>query len=133
MAEKLELDDDGVPVGAPIVPARITTALDARELYGPDVDLACGTFEGHPDGDVDDWELGRAAPTRDQVRQLAALTGVPVPYFFEPLTDAEHNGAMWVCGRSGPNGGGRRVCRQLPMVPTPPAAGDPPHRQGSLF
>jgi hypothetical protein len=121
------LDADGVPAGATVVPARITLALNARGLDGPDVDLQLGTYEGNPAGDVDAWELGEAVPTREQVRLLSALTHLPVPFFYEPEEAWETEGHMWVCGRSGPNGGGRRVCHQVPMAVTPPAAEDP-HR-----
>lgn len=127
MHDQAELDPDGVPTGAPIVPARITLALDARGLYGPEVDEAVGTYEGNPAGDVDAWELGDATPTRDQVRLLADLCHLPVAFFYTPEDSWERDGHMWICGRSGPNGGGRRVCRQVPMATTPPAAEDP-HR-----
>lgn len=53
-------------------PYRITTALNARGLYGPEVDIACGVSEP----DVDLWEAGKLYPTWDQVVLLAKLTGV---------------------------------------------------------
>lgn len=121
-----QLDDDGVPVGAPVVPARITLALDACGLDGPEVDERVGTYEGNPAGDVDAWELGEAIPERWQVRLLAALTRLPVAFFYEPEEPWERDGFAWMCGRSGPNGG-RRVCRQVPNAVVPPAAEDP-HR-----
>lgn len=122
-----QLDADGVPAGAPIVPARITQALDARGLDGPEVDEQVGTYEGNPAGDVDAWELGEAVPTREQVRLLAELTRMPVAFFYIPEKPWEREGHMFICGRSGPNGGGRRVCHQLPMATVPPAA-ENPHR-----
>lgn len=128
-----QLDEDGVPPGAPVVPERITTALDARDLYGPEVDKQVGTWEGNPAGDVDDWEAGTAAPNRQQVRWLAALCKLPVAYFYEPLTDAERAAVAYICGRSGPKGGGRRICHRTVGPPRPPAAADPPARQGTLF
>lgn len=70
-----------------IVPARITWALDARGLGGPDVDIACGTWEGNPDGDVDAWEAGTAVPTPQQVEQLAQLTRMPVAWFSKAVPD----------------------------------------------
>jgi hypothetical protein len=127
------LDEDGVPLGAPVVPVRITVALDARDLYGPKVDRDCGTWEGNPAGDVDAWELGEAVPSREQVRLLAALCEVPVALFYEPLTEDERVGVVYICGRSGPKGGGRRVCHRIVGPPRPPAAADPPTRQGTLF
>lgn len=124
--------DDDVPDGALFVPARATMALDLRELYGPAVDTACGTFEGNPAGDVDAWEIGTATPTRDQVRRLAALTDLPVRFFFEPIEDFER-GDMFVCRRSGPKGMGRQICERVPMIPIPPAAEHVGHQQGALF
>lgn len=111
----------------PVVPARITTALDANDLYGPTVDTACGTWEGNPAGDVDAWELGTATPTPEQVALLAALTRMPVAYFHEPLGEP---GTMWVCRRTG-----RKAdrCRQTSTTPVPPAAEQPPSPQGALF
>lgn len=125
--DQVERDADGVPAGAPIVPARITLALDAAGLYGPEVDDQVGTYEGNPAGDVDAWELGEAIPTREQVRLLAELCGVTVAFFYWPQEAWETEGHMWVCSRTGPKGLGRRVCEQVPMAVTPPAAEDP-HR-----
>jgi hypothetical protein len=53
-------------------PYRITMALNARGLYGPDVDVECGASEP----DVDLWEAGKLYPTWEQVLLLAKLTGV---------------------------------------------------------
>lgn len=53
-------------------PDRITLALNARALYGPEVDEACGASEP----DVDLWEAGKLYPTWEQVLLLAKLTGV---------------------------------------------------------
>jgi hypothetical protein len=80
------------------VPARITLALDANGLYGPDVDLACGTYEGNPDGDVDAWEEGRAVPTDDQVAALARLVNMPVDYFYLPADEVP--GRVFMCDRT---------------------------------
>lgn len=94
-----------------VVPARITMALDARSLYGADVDVACGTWEGNPDGDVDAWESAGAVPSPEQVAKLAALTGHPVAWFYRPLPPGPLlAGPAIVCWRSGPKGGGRRHC-----------------------
>ncbi|MDF3320228.1 hypothetical protein P3G66_31950, partial [Rhodococcus sp. C3V] len=43
---------------------RITRALDAAELYGPDVDIACGAQEPA----VDEWEAGTRYPSFGQGR-----------------------------------------------------------------
>lgn len=53
-------------------PYRLTTALNAANLYGPEVDEACGASEP----DVDLWEAGKLYPTWEQVQLLAKLTGV---------------------------------------------------------
>jgi hypothetical protein len=122
------LDTDKVPAGATPVPSRITTALDANALDGPDVDTACGTWEGNPDGDVDMWERGEATPTRAQIRLLAALTEMPIAYFYEP---ADPPGTMWICSRSGPRA---ERCQQVSTIPTPPAGTGPPQpQQGALW
>lgn len=76
-------------------PERITTALDAAGLWGPEVDRACGVEEPT----VDLWESGELVPTREQVEALAALTGFPVAFFYRdsppPL------GPVWMCGPGG--------------------------------
>jgi hypothetical protein len=54
------------------VPWRITVVLDAKGLYGPEVDEACGAAEP----DVDLWEAGVLYPTWEQVQRLAELCGV---------------------------------------------------------
>lgn len=53
-------------------PYLITHALNARNLYGPEVDKACGASEP----DVDLWEAGKLYPTWRQVLLLADLCGV---------------------------------------------------------
>jgi len=60
-----------------MIPHRITTALDLRELYGPEVDRACGVEEPA----VDEWEAGVRYPTWEQLRALAELTQFPVKFF----------------------------------------------------
>lgn len=68
-----------------VCPALITLALDARGLYGPAVDQACGAAEP----DVDQWEAGERYPTWAQLRGLARLTGFAPLWFcrsdVEPL------------------------------------------------
>lgn len=59
-----------------LIPWRITVALDRNNLYGPEVDIACGTQEP----DVDHWEAGIVYPTWEQTRLLAELCGVTVPF-----------------------------------------------------
>lgn len=58
-------------------PAAISFALDAKGLYGPEVDTACLAAEP----DVDMWERGALYPTWEQLVALAALTG-NTPRFF---------------------------------------------------
>jgi hypothetical protein len=75
-------------------PARITTALDAAGLWGPEVDRACGVEEPT----VDLWESGELVPTREQVEALAELCGVtPVMFYL----DDPPAGPMWLCGTDG--------------------------------
>lgn len=87
------IDEDGVRVDATPVPQRISAALDLRELYGPDVDTACGAAEP----DVDEWELGISVPTREQVRLLAKLTDFPIKFFYKPWKPLP--GPIVICGR----------------------------------
>lgn len=60
-------------------PKRITMALDYRELYGPEVDEACGVAEPM----VDWWEAGAVVPTAEQMLLLAELTHFPVEFFYK--------------------------------------------------
>src|SRR5690349_14012749 len=53
-------------------PYVITQALNARGLFGPEVDVACGAREP----DVDLWEAGKLYPTWEQLLLLAKLVGV---------------------------------------------------------
>jgi hypothetical protein len=85
------------------VPARITIALDMGGHEGPEVDIACGAVEPA----VDLWECGVEQPTAEQVKLLAALTGFPVPWFYQPIEPGPllgRNGWMVICW------GGRRGC-----------------------
>lgn len=86
-----------------VVPARITMALDIGGHEGPAVDLACGTFEGNPAGDVDMWETALAAPSPEQVRALSKLTGYPMAWFYEAIEPGPLTGPVWMCwtGRRG--------------------------------
>lgn len=79
------------------VPARITMALDARGLEGPDVDRWCGTVEGS-DSDVDRWELALATPTPCQITRLSILTRFPAGFFYEPIPPGPHGGGI-ICWR----------------------------------
>jgi hypothetical protein len=90
-------DTDRRAAAGRVVPARITMALDSRGLEGPDVDTACGTFEGNPAGDVDMWELALAVPTAEQVRAIAQLSGYPLAWFYEPLAPGPMVGPVRVC------------------------------------
>lgn len=86
---------EGVPV-----PARISMALDIGGHEGPEVDVAVGTFEGNPDGDVDLWECGLASPDAAQVKLLADLTGFPVAWFYQPFEPGPllgGDGHAWIC------------------------------------
>lgn len=74
-------------------PDRITYALDAAELWGPEVDRACGVEEPA----VDEWEAGTRYPTWEQLCALARLCGV-TPWFFTFPATAEITGPVWICG-----------------------------------
>ena len=85
------------PTTPRFVPARATLSLDALDLYGPEVDIACGVVEPA----VDQWEAGTLIPTPEQVVALAALTRMPVEYFYEPPDDRERTPTrMFLCDRS---------------------------------
>jgi hypothetical protein len=64
-----------------VVPAHITVALDALDLYGPEVDAACLAREP----EVDEWEAGRLYPKWEQVVALAELTGKQPDWFMAPV------------------------------------------------
>jgi len=112
------------------VPQRITAALDLAELDGPEVDVACGTFERNPAGDVDAWEdvNDPRLPTHEQVELLAKLTGQPVGFFYEPWTTP---GTIIVCSRSGPKGKRCQVIDTRPDAKVIPLKPGP--TQGELF
>jgi len=75
-------------------PSRITLALDAAGLWGPEVDRACGVEEPT----VDLWESGELVPTREQVEALAKLCGVtPVMLYL----DDPPCGPIWICSSDG--------------------------------
>lgn len=60
-----------------LAPWRITLALNRCELYGPEVDEACGTREPA----VDLWEAGLLYPTWEQTLALSKLTGFGPGFF----------------------------------------------------
>jgi hypothetical protein len=76
-------------------PQRITLALDYRQLYGPEVDKACGVEEPT----VDLWETGEVVPTFEQIEALGALTQFPVAFFYRPAP--EPLGRVFMCGEGG--------------------------------
>lgn len=101
---------DALIAAGKVIPARISWALDVRELDGPKVDIDVGTYEGAPldeGGDVDDWEDGRSVPTAEQVRALAKLTDFPEAWFYEPVKPGPTFSAGVMCF------GGRRGCEPL--------------------
>lgn len=95
-AARRQRDDRLLARGTP-VPARITMALGDRS--GPEVDLAVGTFEGNPAGDVDAWEDPDdwRLPDGRQVRLLAEYTGYPIAWFYKPYTPIPSR--MTICWR----------------------------------
>lgn len=98
--------NDELIAGGKVVPARITMAMNLGGHEGPEVDIACGTWEGNPAGDVDGWELGETAPTADQVKLMAELTGFGEAWFYlpikpGPLVGDGDGGIIWMCGPRG--------------------------------
>lgn len=87
----------GIP-GRPPNRDRITMALDARGLYGPEVDEALGVADAL-DTVVDSWEAGAAVPTEDDVRRLATLTGFLPEWFYRGTLPGPRS--AFVCGRGG--------------------------------
>jgi hypothetical protein len=83
-------------------PRRITIALDAAELYGPQVDIDLGGVEPM----VDQWESGMLIPSREQIEALAQLTGCSPEFFYMP-DPAPLVG--WACRRSGSGRGCVRI------------------------
>jgi hypothetical protein len=77
----------------PIIPARITLALDTAGLHGPEVDVNLGGTEPM----VDDWETGKTVPTEAQIKRISIITGYPESFFSKPVDDAQ----MTICGRHG--------------------------------
>ena len=77
-------------------PRRITSALDIRMLYGPEVDRDLGGEEPM----VDEWESGKRIPTLEQVKALARLTDFPPAYFYLP-TSPEELEPIFMCGTGG--------------------------------
>lgn len=77
-----------------LVPDRITYALDSRDLYGPEVDLACEAEEP----EVDLWEVGLLYPKWNQFVALAKLTRTPMACFFQPFSRINN---IHICGRGG--------------------------------
>lgn len=94
-------------------PERITAALNIMNLYGPEVDEACGVAEPA----VDMWEAGLLIPTREQIHRLALLTGFPWRFFYMPPPTPITGG--FICGDGG--------CRPLT------GDADEPAGQGELF
>src|ERR1035441_309812 len=94
-------------------PERITTALDMRELYGPEVDQALGGEEPM----VDEWESGACVPAFEQMQRLAVLTGFPVKFFYQPASKPIEGG--WICGSDGCRPLGETVEHECPTCGKP--------------
>lgn len=92
-----------------IFPDRITTALNVRELYGPEVDAACGVEEPA----VDEWEAGRLYPTWGQLCALAELTGVTVGFFARAPVSI---GAVTMCDRTKRKNGCQVITPRTPIL-----------------
>lgn len=115
------------------IPARITIALDSRGLEGPEVDLACGTWEGNPDGDVDAWEAGTAVPSAEQVKMLAELTGCLVRYFYMPVKPGPELDGVFICGDDGCERPEPDVIDERGVLHYGGEPRTPPTAQGALF
>jgi hypothetical protein len=76
-------------------PRRITIALDALGLDGPEVDEALGVHNAL-DTVVDSWEAGDTAPTLSELRRLCTLTGKILAWFFGATPLSPTSG--WACG-----------------------------------
>jgi hypothetical protein len=87
-----------------VSPLAITTALDLRELYGHEVDHACGVEEPA----VDQWEAAKLYPTWLQLQALSKLTGFPLHFFTTRHHEPPIGGFM--CRRSGRG----RGCQTIP-------------------
>src|SRR5690606_29771885 len=77
-----------------VVPDRITLFLDYRDLYGPEVDHACGVEEPT----VDRWEAGELYPTWEQLTALAALCQVG-PIVFTDAWGTTITSPIFICAR----------------------------------
>lgn len=77
-AERDEREGRDAWVRGLLRPWAITLALNARGLYGPEVDEDCGTMEPA----VDMWEDGQLYPTWPEFKALAKLTGYPLGHFW---------------------------------------------------
>jgi hypothetical protein len=95
---------DFAPERAPEV-TRISVALDAAGLWGPEVDEALGAAEPA----VDLWESGDLEPSVEDVGRLSTLTGFPPAYFYLGPVEAMDS---WIC--FGRKVDGRRCHRITP-------------------
>jgi hypothetical protein len=77
-----------------VKPWRITAALDLGQLYGPEVDRACGVEEPA----VDRWEAGELYPTWEQLEALSRLTNFPVAFFTSDAPPIDE-GTAFICSR----------------------------------
>jgi hypothetical protein len=64
-------------------PDRITLALDAKGLEGPEVDAQCLAQEP----EVDQWEAGTLYPSWEQTKALAELCGVTPRFLMNRFND----------------------------------------------
>ena len=71
MRERQEAEARQLWAHGEVKPFLITARLNVRELYGPEVDAACGVAEPT----VDLWEAGKVYPTWDQMLALSELCG----------------------------------------------------------
>lgn len=100
-----------------VIPHLITLALDAAQLDGPEVDIACGAAEPA----VDQWEAGTRYPTWEQLCALAELTGNDVRFFTREPGEIHPIGptVVFACDRS------KRKHNPVVEVPAPILRFDP--------
>jgi transcriptional regulator with XRE-family HTH domain len=72
------IEEQTPPAGQPFQPWTLTIALDAHDLYDPELSNTLGV----PMGEVDRWEEGISEPTLEQARALCKLMGYQLNWFY---------------------------------------------------
>jgi transcriptional regulator with XRE-family HTH domain len=74
-------------------PWALTTALDLEDLWDPELSAAVGCVIG----EIDRWEEGTTAPTVEQAKALARITGFPLRWFYQPGPPPEMTATIFMC------------------------------------